>query len=446
MKPVLFISHSSADRARAEQLVAAIEARGQFRAVIDTRDLQPGQEYTPQLFHWMAGCQGGVLLLTQQVMTNAAWVLQEATVLRARARLEGEAFRLYVLIDAEVHDDPVFTRWFAPLNLGALQRLKKLAPADRDQGVFTPAALADAVEALHASMAGLAETDTDFFGRLATLIGQDLQPLLAHDGVSKGLAQALQEPDARWQRLVQGERALQGLLARHLCNGDFGVHEDLEGFSQRLVPVHATHHDQLQQLYGTLRSHWVLLANGARVQEALQAMRQAAGPVPAGQLPPNLLLLGTAAGSRVTVAQMVAERWLLPQQGSLGQWCEVALANVGQGALREQVLDAVAHTIYGRSMDPARLVAKRAEKLLEPAPVPTLVHLDGGPSLEHLLPLARECWPFLFLVTATPPACAELQARWGVDAIVHPPGPRTEEDHFDDLAAAARLLKLQLGT
>jgi hypothetical protein len=71
MKPLLFFSHSSADRDRAETLVRALEARGTFKTTFDVRDLRQGEEYAPQLFKWLSRCHGGVLLLTQNVMRNA---------------------------------------------------------------------------------------------------------------------------------------------------------------------------------------------------------------------------------------------------------------------------------------------------------------------------------------------------------------------------------------
>jgi hypothetical protein len=57
-------------------------------------------------------------------------VLQEATVLRARARLEGPTFRLFIVIDKEVLESSIWKRWFAPLKLDALQRLKVVDPQE----------------------------------------------------------------------------------------------------------------------------------------------------------------------------------------------------------------------------------------------------------------------------------------------------------------------------
>ena len=94
-------------------------------------------------------------LLTAHVMKNAPWVLQEATV--PRARLEGTAFCLFVVID-EVLESNIWKKWFDPLKLGELQHMKipghapeRGLPAEAE----LHAELTRVVDAIQASMAGL---------------------------------------------------------------------------------------------------------------------------------------------------------------------------------------------------------------------------------------------------------------------------------------------------
>lgn len=443
MKPVLFISHSSTDRARAQALVDAIEARQQFTAAFDVRDLRHGEEYAPQLFHWLARCHGGVLLLTAHVMKNAPWVLQEATVLRARARLEGQAFRLFVVIDADVLDSRIWKTWFAPLKLDALQRLKLVARSEVVDGAFTPAELTRVVDAIHVGMDGLADAGDDFFARLSRLVAAQLAPLLQHQVVCDGLADALQVQDAQWEQLMGGGAALQALIARRLCTGDFSQLNGIEGLFRKFGPLLVSKVPELLQLHGTLGSYWVPLPSGARVVEALESMREAGGPVAADRLPPNLLLVQVHGGWRQdAVARKLAERLLVPYTNGLGQWRALAAGKEGQAGLRDRVARTLRGIYKGNpGLADADVIRKRGEALCHPSsPNPTFVRVSDAVSLEHMLPVAREFWSCLFIVTAAPGPCAEMAAAWGVDPIVHPPGAQTEQDCLDDVDAAMELL------
>ena len=221
MKPILFFSHSSADNTRAEALVTALEKRETFKTTFDIRDLKHGEGNAPQLFKWLARCHGAVLLLTQNVMQKAAWVLQEATVLRARSRLEGSSFRLFVVIDQDVLASRVWKRWFAPLGLDALQRMTVVDPDHIDVKAI--------VDAISEAMAGVADGSEDFFSRLAASLQDPLKPVVQNASISKTLADRLDEPDAAWQQLIGGAGVLDALFARRLCRGDFGSFGGMKG-------------------------------------------------------------------------------------------------------------------------------------------------------------------------------------------------------------------------
>src|SRR5262245_61143245 len=102
MKPVLFLSHSSKDNDLVTRFKVLIEKDGACKTVLDVHDLQQAKEWRTQLYQWMACCQAGLVLLTEAGVSSD-WVLQEATILRARKALE-PGFKVFLVAPQEVKD------------------------------------------------------------------------------------------------------------------------------------------------------------------------------------------------------------------------------------------------------------------------------------------------------------------------------------------------------
>lgn len=430
MLPVVFISHSSADNDRARALVQALEQTGRLKTTFDVAHLRQGQAYAPQLYQWMARAHGAVLLLTENVMRKPEWVLQEATVLRARSVLEGPAFRLFVLVDAPVLASEIWQRWFAPLNLDALQRLK----------VLDPDKLPDqAAPAIVDGMDGALDHDGDYLSLLAQAIADDLAN--PEPGLARVLERGLQIEDAAWTAIVGPQRDVTRLFARRLCGGDFG---QFGGIDRLFNAIQLKSRRELRErLLGTLASYWVPLDAAARLADALAAMRAlppGAAP-PAGEPPPNVVLIGTDYARPERVAALHRDRQFRPYD-QLGHWLTVAAGEESAPALAAQVLAGLRALYPGEpAIDEATLLARHDQGLRAPHyPVFSFVHVPVSASAEHVLQCARRFAPCLFIVTAPPALFAELAAQPALAPLCAPSHPppdgRPPVEHLRDIELA----------
>jgi hypothetical protein len=418
MRPVVFISHSSKDKDRAVALQKSLVAAGAMDTAFDVKNLRHGEEYRPQLFRWMARCQGGVLLITENVMAEPAWCLQEATVLRARSILEGAAFRLFMLIDKAVYDSDVWKKAFAPLKLDELQRLKLAAPGDPTDAFVTE---------VGKGMAEVAAFGADHRGRLAEMVFDRLAPFMAEQAAVRVMAEVLQVDDAAWQQVVLSDAALQTLFARRLAAGEIDRLGGLPALFDRLQDKAGR--SEREKLLGVLRSHWVPLANAARLAEALDRLGE---PAP-GAPPNNLVLLHTEYSAAEKVAEFHHERRFAPF-GELGLWLSVPWGNETTEAFGAKVRGALQTRLFEDEPDipDADLVAELdAERR---AGRHCFVHLAGVETLAHVQAAARRYWPCLFVLTARAATCQRLAAELGAAAIA-PPHPE-ETRHMRDVGKA----------
>lgn len=424
MKPVVFVSHSSSDRARAEALVQALEAGDALRTTFDVRDLRAGEAWQPQLYKWMARCHAGVVLVTAEVMKRPAWVLQEATLLRARAMLEGASFRLFVVIDRDVLDSATWKRWFHPLALPQLQMLVLDGPG---------ADIAPAVAAIGAAVVHPRDGE-GHFARLRRMVQDALRKPLENHAVQVLLDEGFALADADWLRLVGDDTQVDGRIAQRLCEGGFGAFSDLGGLLNALQG-----HCELperQRLLDVLRSYWVPQILAARLAEAAGRLRPG---VAAPEVPPNVVLVQAGAERALDVADMHRERQFMPY-GSLGLLDPLPDAVGSEDALERDLA-----ALFGIDTAGADGDAQRAEVLAEidtlrrrPRPEYRFVQLEATATPEPLFTVARRWWCVVFIVTAAGPLHDEWLQHLGLDAPELPGGALDVAARLRELARAQR--------
>lgn len=424
MKPVVFVSHSSSDRARAEALVQALEAGDALRTTFDVRDLRAGEAWQPQLYKWMARCHAGVVLVTAEVMKRPAWVLQEATLLRSRSMLEGQDFPLFVVIDREVLDSTVWKRWFHPLALPQLQMLVLDGPA-ADTG--------PAVAAIRAALKHPRDGD-GHFDRLRRLVQDALREPLKNDGVKVLLDEGFALADADWLRIVGDDTQVDGRIAQRLCEGGFGSFTDLGGLLNALQG-----HCELperQRVLDTLRSYWVPQILAARLAEAAGRLKPAVDP---HEVPPNVVLVRSPPERSVDVADMHRERQFLPY-GTLGLLDPLPDAQGSEAALERDLAELFGIDTGGPDGD-----LRRAEELADvdalrrrPRPEYRFVHLEAPATPEALFAVARRWWCVIFIVSATGALHDEWLAHLGWAEAELPGGPLDVAARLRELARAQR--------
>lgn len=423
MLPVVFFSHSSADNARAKLLVTALEATGKLKTTFDVRDLKQGEEYAPQLHKWLACCQGAVLLLTENVMKTAPWVLQEATILRGRAMQEGSSFRLFVVIDQAVLDNKVWTQWFAPLKLDELQRVKIVDPAEPAERV---------VKAVLSGLEGLEVYGTDYFSRLTLRIKDRLKDILKMDAAVQALSDGLDLPDAEWQRIVQPEHALHALFAKRLCQGDFGNFPGIDGLFNALQGL--CDKPLRNALLGVLRSYWIPLANASRLADVVARL----APYDAtGAYPPNIVLLQTVVPQSREVVDMYRDRQFFPYNRT-GELLSVPAGSESSPKLLGQVrvlLQGFVSSVMPDISD-AMVVEELRVGLAEQQYV--FVHIAAPATLKHVLLAARTFWPCVFILSADAARCAELGPRLDTPVLALPPSAGEEVRHLNAIGKAKR--------
>jgi hypothetical protein len=399
--PVVFFSHSSADNDRAQKLVAALEAGGTLKTTFDVRDLRQGEEWRPQLYKWIARCHAGVVLVTDQVMKRPAWVLQEATLLRSRAMLEGSSFRLFIVIDRAVLDSKVWKQWFSPLELGSVQSFVVEKPADDPVPV---------VAQIQTELTKLAQADDGYFARLCRLIEGPLARLAREPGVQDDLAAGLAIDDAQWRSIVGDDGSVQSSVAQHLCEGRFGDYLDLGGLFNELQGIGEL--SDRESLLGKLQSYWIPLILSARLAEAAGRL----APYAAGAFPPPNVVLVHAEGNRPEeVAEMYRDRQFAPYRllGSfkslpppLGTAAELDRAVAEMLDLEPDAPDALRRR--------EAWILDRQRVLAPPRPQYQFIHLEAPATPEPLLAVARAWWPCVFVVTAPQPRYAEFADRLGL--------------------------------
>jgi hypothetical protein len=255
MTPVLFVSHSSADRELAGRVVRLIAERTSCKPIIDQHDLEQGTEWRQQLYQWMAKCQAALLLLTDHAI-ESNWVLQEATILRARKALEPK-FRAFVVTSPGLRErKPERWRLFEPLQLDELQGLRT---EDEQQ-------IADAVNAGLADMAGC-ET---YFDRLTGLIADNLSSFREKVNALDTIAQEMHLGDDDWERLFGGDSRIVQLIARRLCRGNLSRYRNLRDFLQTLKGV-GVPPEALKDLLESIAPYWVDLGAAACIPAAASA-------------------------------------------------------------------------------------------------------------------------------------------------------------------------------
>lgn len=266
MKPVLFLSHSSQDKALVEQIKALIEKDEACKTVLDVHDLEQARAWRPQLYQWMACCQAGLVLLTEAGV-GSDWVLQEATILRARKALE-PGFKVFLVAPPEVKTRlPERWRLFEPLQLDEIQGMQTLDPA------VIAGHVGKAVDAM------VAARRPTLYERMAGILGDVLSDLLAKPDTVRQLSDKLGIEDAEWQRITGGADTVIDLIARRLCRGDLGKYADLRAVLEAVQPVSTR--DLRKNLLDALAAYWVSAAASAMI------------PAAAEQPPPRLLAMRT---------------------------------------------------------------------------------------------------------------------------------------------------------
>lgn len=426
MNPVVFVSHSSSDRARAEALVTALEAGGVLRTTFDVRDLRAGEEWQPQLYKWMARCHAGVVLVTAEVMKRPAWVLQEATLLRSRSMLEGKDFRFFVLIDQAVLQSAVWKKWFAPLAFPQLQMRVLADPAD-DVSAF--------VDEVRAAVAPLAQA-RGHFERLQAVIASALRDPLADATVRQYFDDAFAQADAEFEDIVGGDTGTLQRMAQQLCAGHFGGFQDLGGLFQKLQAVCKQEHGK--RMLGTLRSYWVPQILAARLADAVARV----GPYAAGDAPPpNVVLVQAAGREPAVVATMHRERQFLPY-GELGHLIELPEPLGTADELDRAIAEELFVELDGPDAEALRAEELQAldEKRRRPMPFYTFAHLEAPATPEPLLEVARRWWAVVFIVTADEARYAEWRAHLGIEDPELPDGMPPVAHRVKDYQLALKML------
>jgi TIR domain-containing protein len=404
MKPVLFLSHSSKDNELVARIKALIEKDGACKTVLDVHDLQQGQAWRAQLYQWMACCQAGLVLLTEAGI-GSDWVLQEATILRARKALE-PGFKVFLVVPPEVKTKlPERWRLFEPLQLDEIQGMQSL-----DAEVIG-GHVGKAVAAM------VAANRPTLFERLAGILGDLLSDLLAKPDTVRQLSDKLGIEDAEWHRVTGGPDTVIDLVARRLCRGDLGKYANLRAVLEAVQPVSTR--DLRENLLYALAAYWVSPAASAMI------------PAAAEQPPPRLLAL-RAVDHDYLLARYIERQYRpyrkTPIRISLSQ------GNESRTELRAQLLRQLkaAHDID----DPeaiaddeflAWLATQEDDRGVagEEPEARIIVLLPEIRNEQLALDLAREFSMLVFIITVKD--AGELRGQWTRCRWIEPELPRPEE-------------------
>lgn len=241
LKPILFVSHSSADTPLAEGIVSKIENETNFKAVLDARDLQLASDWRPQLHQWLARCNTGLLLLTDNAI-DSNWVLQEATILCARKQQEPE-FKVFVVASFDRAKKKERWRLFEPLELDEIQGLRSADEATASAAV---------IEQLEKLPEASADT---YLERLSGCLSDALGEFRDKAYALSVVAEKMELHEAAWEAVVLGKDRCAELIARQLSLGrlgKFGSLRDLIAAFVNSSPPHAR-----QSLLALVGSYWV---------------------------------------------------------------------------------------------------------------------------------------------------------------------------------------------
>lgn len=404
MKPVLFLSHASKDNELVVKIKNLIEKDEACKTVLDVHDLQQAREWRTQLYQWMACCQAGLVLLTEAGV-GSDWVLQEATILRARKALE-PGFKVFLVAPQEVKAKlPERWRLFAPLQLDEIQGM---------QGV-DPEVIASHVGKAVAEM--VAANRPTFYERMAGILGDVLSELLVKPDTVRQLSDSLGIEDAEWHRITGGTDTVIGLIARRLCRGDLGRYASLRAVLEAVQPV-STRALRENLLYA-LAAYWVNPAASAMI------------PAAAEQPPPRLLAVRTA-DCQYLLTRYIERQYRpyrkTPIRISLSQ------GNESRAELRAQLLRQLKaeHDIddpdaIGDDEFLAWLVTQEAERSTPGAePESRIIVLLPEIRNEQLaLDLAQEFSMLVFIVAVKD--AGNLRSQWTTCRWIEPELPRPEE-------------------
>jgi len=257
-------------------------------------DLRQGQEWKRQLYRWIARCDAGFLLLTREVMDNPGWVLQEATLLRARQIYEGARFPLFVMVEPAARTHENWAKLFGPLALAEMQRTDFAAtPQDIAKEV------ADGCKAL--AEAG------DYFSMLRGLLADKLSPFAGEANLLKRLQGQLDVADADWHAVIEADATPAGSLAlaltTRLCEdndtaiGSFTALDDLFSNFQRRAQ-----REDRENLLFALAPYWVNLGAAMNLAVALHQ-------------PPGQRLCALRTSRAATVPELYVDRMFMPLGG-----------------------------------------------------------------------------------------------------------------------------------
>ena len=348
MKPVLFVSHSSKDNEFAKAVVQLVEHDDDCKTVFDVHDLVPGNAWRPQLFQWMARCHAALILLTPEG-AKSDWVLQEATVLRARKALE-PGFRVFVVVAPDLKT-ALPDRWklFEPLALDEIQGLRTLDAATISETVRT--SMREMVAAGRPTL----------FDRLAGVLGDILRDLVDKPHTLAVISEHLAIEDAEWTAITGGNETVVDLVARRLCRGDLGSYGELRDFLGALQPVSAR--DLLQRLLSMLGSYWVVPAAAALF------------PAASDGAPPRLIAMRASRPDFLPLRHL--ERIYRPY-GVVPENLSVCSGNETFADLRAQLVRALKQEVFG--FDEADLSDDELLALLADDEIARAAHDAGAPA------------------------------------------------------------------
>jgi hypothetical protein len=127
----IFISHSSEADPFADQVRdAVVEGLHGYDVLIDTEALQPGDEWSSVLYHWLAECHGAVVLLNRPAL-ESTWVRREVNILLWRRAL-GFPLKLVPAIIGDLTVEDVRAAGFGELEPFQFARIAPQAPKDAD--------------------------------------------------------------------------------------------------------------------------------------------------------------------------------------------------------------------------------------------------------------------------------------------------------------------------
>jgi hypothetical protein len=130
----IFISHSSKADPFADQVREAVAEglRGSgYDVLIDRDALQPGDEWSSVLYHWLAECHGAVVLLNRPAL-ESTWVRREVNILLWRRAL-GFPLKLVPAIIGDLTVEDVGAAGFDELEPFQFAQIAPQAPKDADE-------------------------------------------------------------------------------------------------------------------------------------------------------------------------------------------------------------------------------------------------------------------------------------------------------------------------